>query len=256
MDKIEAHLHKEDLQADLRHDKVYNPFSEDSKKMILRIGQHRVLRILRNRFQGTLLLLSVLLGTRNLYSCCGLCLKNTEEVRKLNQGRFDALSISNWMIRKKSVHGVRHGKSEVENYYYQPFNVWKRCQKQMDESGIHQIGILDRFLKDATYRESHQKLGWTEAKCQEMDDLAHSIRSFLQGYELDRYRSHCTLQLNDLTFNGTMALRDDYKAAVSLTNHMYTRSEDYQKPIPPQYQDRQRRGCKFSDTHRQGPNIG
>ena len=39
-----------------------------------------------------------------LYCTCGLCLNNMEEVRKLNQGRFDALPISNWIIRKKSVH--------------------------------------------------------------------------------------------------------------------------------------------------------
>ena len=33
VDKIEAHPHKEDLRADLRQDNVYNPFSENSKKM-------------------------------------------------------------------------------------------------------------------------------------------------------------------------------------------------------------------------------
>ena len=33
VDKMEAHPHKEDLRADLRQDNVYNPFSENSKKM-------------------------------------------------------------------------------------------------------------------------------------------------------------------------------------------------------------------------------
>ena len=63
-----------------------------------------------------MLLLSFLLG-HGLFPCtCGLCLNNTEEVRKLNQGRFDALSIGNLMIRKKSVHEARHGKSEEQTY--------------------------------------------------------------------------------------------------------------------------------------------
>ena len=35
---MEAHPHKEDLQADLRHDMVYNPVSEDSKKMLYELG--------------------------------------------------------------------------------------------------------------------------------------------------------------------------------------------------------------------------
>ena len=177
-------------------------------------------------------------------------MNNTEEVRKLNQGWFDALPISNWIIRKKSVHGARHGKSEEQIYYYQSFNAWKRCRKRTDESGELYIGILDRFLKDASFRESQQMFGWTEAKCKDMDALAqedHADKATKE--ELDRYRSHWTLPLDDPTFNGPIALRDDYKAAVSWKNHLYRQSEDYKKPIPPQYQDRQRRGCKFSETY-------
>ena len=106
-------------------------FEEDDA----RIGQHRVLRIVRNGFQGTILLLSVLFGTRIfLYCTCALCFNNTEEVRKLNQGRFGALSISNWIIRKKSVHGARHGMSQEQTYYHQSFNARNRCRKKTDES--------------------------------------------------------------------------------------------------------------------------
>ena len=32
--KIEKHLHRQDLQADLRQNNAYNPFSEKSKKMM------------------------------------------------------------------------------------------------------------------------------------------------------------------------------------------------------------------------------
>ena len=38
VDKIEAHIHKEDFQANLRQDTVYNPFSENSKKMSYDLG--------------------------------------------------------------------------------------------------------------------------------------------------------------------------------------------------------------------------
>ena len=87
------------------------------------------------------------------------------------------------------VHGVRHGKSEVQTYYYLSFNAWKSCRKKTDESANHEIGILDRFLKDARDRESQQKLGWTEAKCQEMDDLAQEDHTYkATKKKLDRYR--------------------------------------------------------------------
>ena len=115
------------------------------------------------------------------------------------------------------------------------------------------------FLTDSSKTQQTVSLNksWTEAKCQEMDDLAQEDHTYkATKKELSRYRSHWMLQLNDLTFNGPMALRDDYKAAVSLKNHMHRRPEDYQKQSPPQYQDRQRRGCKCSETCRQGPNTG
>ena len=41
----------------------------------------------------------------------------------------------------------------------------------------------------------------------------------------------------------------------SLKNHLYRESEDYQRPIPPENQDRQRRGRKFSETYHQGSQI-
>ena len=36
--KIESHPHREALQADLQQNRVYNPFSEKSKKMIRDMG--------------------------------------------------------------------------------------------------------------------------------------------------------------------------------------------------------------------------
>ena len=52
--------------------------------------------------------------------------------------------------------------------------------------------LLDRFLNDARYRETQEKLGWTEAaECKEMDELApedHTCK--VRKVELDRYRSN------------------------------------------------------------------
>ena len=102
-DKIEAHPHKECRQP------LQRKFEEDGS----RIG-HRVLRIMRNGFHSAMLPSSILLTQVKLYCTCGLCFNNTEDVRKLDQGRFHVISISNMIIRKKSLHGARHGNSEEQ----------------------------------------------------------------------------------------------------------------------------------------------
>ena len=38
INRIESHPHKDELQADLMQDNVYNPFSENAKKMIHGMG--------------------------------------------------------------------------------------------------------------------------------------------------------------------------------------------------------------------------
>ena len=57
-------------------------------------------------------------------------------------------------------------------------NARKRCIKK-NCKGIH-----DRFQKDLRYRDAQLKIGWTEEKCVEMDELAqkdspvaHQLRS-------------------------------------------------------------------------------
>ena len=94
-------------------------------------------------------------------------------MRKLNRGRCDALSISNYKIRKKSAQRDPHGKSEE-----QTFCTYRLTHRKTNGSGNHYVGILDRFLKDARYRESQTKVGWTEAECKEMDGSAQEDHTY------------------------------------------------------------------------------
>ena len=91
-------------------------------------------------------------------------------MRLLNRTRFDAVSTSNYVIKKGCSHGARHGKSEEQIYHHKSVNAWKRCQKKSDESVPHFSGILDRSLRDSRYRETQEKLGSIEAKCKTMDE--------------------------------------------------------------------------------------
>ena len=87
------------------------------------------------------------------------------------------------------------------------------------------------------------------------------IRVFERHSEAKRKRTihnNCSGQNREDSYWQPFTNWDDWyyhssycKTAVSLKNHLYRHAEDYQRPIPPQDQDRQRRGCEFSDTYSQ-----
>ena len=68
--------------------------------------------------------------------------------------------------------GARHGKNEAQKEHFAAHNARRRCLKKKFE------GIHDRFQRDSTYGDSQLKIGWTEEKCIEMDNLAQENHSF------------------------------------------------------------------------------
>ena len=164
INQMESHPHQEDVRADLRQNNVYNPFSEDSKKMFREMGNVEYSELCETdlQVQCSYCLSYWAKGIEN--SICGVCLCHTEEMRRMNTKRFDTMSISNYVIKRGAGHGAQHGKSKEQVFYHQSFNAWKRCRKKKDASGEHFAGILDRFRRDPPYRESQEKIGWTEAQ--------------------------------------------------------------------------------------------
>ena len=67
-------------------------------------------------------------------------------------------------------------------------------------------------------------MGWTEAKCEVMVALAQEDHTYMDTRE---------------ELESPLALRHG-QAAVSLNNHLYRHSEDYQRPVPLQDHDRQK----------------
>ena len=167
---------------------------------------------MRNRLQGTMLLLSLSYWAKGIENCtCGICLSHTDDMRRLNRKSFVALSISNHVIKKGCSHGARYGKSDEPIYYHKSLNAFKRCRKKSDESGQHFSVILDRSLKDSRYRETQAKHGWTKANCEEMNDLAQEDHSYkVTKAELDRNTTNWCLQLNDAGDSGPMTSRADF----------------------------------------------
>ena len=236
--KIESHPHREALQADLQQNNVYNPFSNNSKAMIRELGNVELFDLCETipKVQCSQWLLYWNLGV--IYCTYGQFLVESESRRKFNKLGLDALSIPHYVIKKGRCHGARHGKTEEQKEYQKAFNAWKRCRKRVDSQTEHYKGIHDRFLIDQVFRESQLKIGWTEQKCVEMDELAKQDHTYhLSKEEFKRNQGQWYLTLNKSGKNAPMRLRPDFRAAVSLKNRLHRESGEQvaESTSPQQY---------------------
>ena len=99
------------------------------------------------------------------------------------------------------------------------------AKELVDSQDEHYKGIHDRFLKHQVCRESQLKMGWTEQKCIEMDELAQQDHTYrLSEEEFKRYQGQWYLTLNKSGKNAPMRLRHGFRAAVSLKNRLHRES--------------------------------
>ena len=188
---------------------------------------------MRNYTKSTMFSLSSLVESRNCVLHLRHFLVESESRRKFNKLRLDALSITNYVIKKGRCHGARHGKTEEQKEYH---IAWKRCRKSVGAQEEHYKGMHDRFLRDQVCRESQLKIGWTEQKCIEMDELAQQNHTYRPSKEeFERYQGQWYLTLNTSGKNAPMRLRSDFRAAVSIKNRLHRESgEEVVQPISPQ----------------------
>ena len=176
--KIENHLHREALHADLQQNNVYNPSSKNSKAMIRELSNVEFFELCETipKAQCSHCLLY---GNQGIVYCiCGQCLIDSGSRRKFNKLRLDALSLPNYVIKKGHSHGARHGKTEEQKYFQKAWNAWKKCCKKVDSQGEHFTGIHDRFPRDQVKSESQLAIGWTEQECKEWDELAKEDHTY------------------------------------------------------------------------------
>ena len=177
---------------------------------------------------------------------------DSEPRRKINKLRLDAISIPDYVIKKGTTHGARHGKTKEQMEYHMAWNAWKRCCKKVDSPGEHFTGIHDRFLRDPVYRESQLAIGSTEQKFKEWDELAKEDQTYrLNPEEKKRNQGQWYLTLNKSGKNGPMKLRSDFRAAVSIKNRLHHESgEQIEEPINPGQQRRIQQGQElFSEDY-------
>ena len=149
--KIEAHPHREALQADLQQNNVYNPFRDDSKAMIREMGNVELFDLCERtpKEQWSECLLYWNQGV--IHCTCGHLLVESESSQTFCQWRLDARSIPHYVIKKGRPHGARHGRTDAQKEHFVTHNARKRCIKN-NYDGIH-----DRFQRDPIYRDSELK---------------------------------------------------------------------------------------------------
>ena len=86
--------------------------------------------------------------------------------RRFTVYTMELLSIPEYVIKKRRLHGHRYGKLPERKEYYLVHNLKKRCIKR-DSKGIH-----DRFLRDHVFRERVIQHNRDEEVCRALDVLA------------------------------------------------------------------------------------
>ena len=77
-------------------------------------------------------------------------------------------------------------------------------------------GIDDRFQKYLRYRDAQLKVGRTEEKCIDMDELAQKDFTYRPSTEeFERYKKNWSISLNISGKNAPMKLRSDFSEAVT-----------------------------------------
>ena len=96
--KIESHLHREALQADLEQNNIHNPFSNNSKAMIREMGKVELFELCETipKVQCSQSLLYWNQGV--IYCTCGHFLVESESRTKFNKPTLDALSIPHYVL--------------------------------------------------------------------------------------------------------------------------------------------------------------
>ena len=101
--QFETHPNKEAVQADLKQNRAFNRFSEQSKEMIYSMGNMEYFEIVEITPNIQCSNCMTYWPKGIVYCTCGTCLRLSDKVRKLNSDRYDVLSIPNCVIKKGPV---------------------------------------------------------------------------------------------------------------------------------------------------------
>ena len=154
---IEIHLNQSAPIKGLQKADTYNPFSEESKKVIHNLGNVEYFELCemspKTQWRRRLLYLWDLFDTYRAHEAI-----DQRDIRHIVHCVF--------FIKKWSCRGARYGKTDDQREYNQA----KTCSRKALR--LNYNSIFEAFKKHDTYRESQLALGWTEDTCTQLDLIA------------------------------------------------------------------------------------
>ena len=127
--KIENHPDGHALQQHLRQNQAYNPFSPESKNMIQEVGNIELFELLETDPKTQCKACLSYWSAGIVYCTCGHFLQETVANRGFIQYTMDLLSIPEYVIKKRRLHGHRCGKKPGSREYYLANQLKKRCKR-------------------------------------------------------------------------------------------------------------------------------
>ena len=119
-------------QDDIRREtvkKLIHPFSEKSKESIRCMGDTEYFEMCeitsKDQCQDCLLYWEIGI----VYCTCGTCLRPSQMHRKLDNDRYDVLSIPNYVMKKGPSHEARHGTTERQRIYFKAHIALRKAKK-------------------------------------------------------------------------------------------------------------------------------
>ena len=220
--KIENHPNRHALQRDLQQSQSFNPFSQESKRMIHEVGNIELCELLDTEPKTQCKVCLSYWDIGIVYYTCEHFLRNgTEENKKFIQYTMDFFSIPDYYIKKGRHHGHRYGKKPGDKEYYIAHRLKKKCKKKYYQ------GIHDRFIRDDKFRRNMIEMGRTEDTCRPMDDLADEDHTHhVTPQEVDNYKSNWWIRSNKIG-SDTMPIRHrpDFKQALSSVRQLKDKEE-------------------------------
>ena len=158
--KIENHPNRHALQQDLRQNQSFNPFSPESKQMIWDVGNIDFCELLETEPKTQCKVCLSYWNIGIVHCTCGHFLRKGRGAnQQFIKYTMDLLSIPEYVIKKGRLHGHRYGKKPGDRDYSSANQLKKKCKKKFFQ------GILDRFIRDETFRNRMIENGRDEDVC-------------------------------------------------------------------------------------------
>ena len=154
IEKFQNHKHKESFIQDLSQTQKINKFSKESQDLIADLKNTEIFELCENSSKQQCPDCNLYWEIGKIYCSCGRIMKSLRSPTEFDQNNRDVTSIPEYVIKKDSSRGVKHGPSERQKICIIRRN---RCLKRPDRENTDAI---QRYFHNCTPKND------TESHCQ------------------------------------------------------------------------------------------